>query len=127
MQVFGFHVYNLYSFPSILNGNVNKCYELVSSEIFCLFPLQHDNSLICKMCRLCEMFSLIFVSLMRTPSTFIFQRIKLKTVYSVCGICRIVTHTGWCHSFPLNCFALRLPTNQIDASVKSRFILELKD
>lgn len=94
MQVFGFHVYNLYSFPSILNGNVNKCYELVSSEIFCLFPLQHDNSLICKMCKLCEMFSLIFVSLMRTPSTFIFQRIKLKTVYSVCGICRIVTLVG---------------------------------
>ena len=49
MQVFGFHVYNLYSFPSILNGNVNKCSELVSSDIFCLFPLQHDSSLMCKM------------------------------------------------------------------------------
>lgn len=57
MQVFGFHVYNLYSFPSILNGNVNKCYELVSNDIFWLFPLQHDNLLICKMSELNEIFS----------------------------------------------------------------------
>lgn len=49
MQVFGFHVYNLYSFPSILNGNVNKYYELVSNDVFCLFPLQCDCFLICKM------------------------------------------------------------------------------
>lgn len=27
-----FHVYNLYSFPSILNGNVNKCSELVKKK-----------------------------------------------------------------------------------------------
>lgn len=55
MQVFGFYVYNLYGFPRILNGHVNKCYELVSSDIFCLFPLRCDSFLIRKMWKLNEM------------------------------------------------------------------------
>ena len=71
--------------------------------------------------------SLIFVSVVRTPDAFIFQGIKLKVVYSVHGICRIVTQGGWRHSFHLTILLYRLSTNQIDCSTKSRFILELKD
>lgn len=89
------------AFPSILNGTVNKCYKLVSTGIFCLFPLHRDSFLICNVWRWKErtfFCSLIFVSLVRTAKTSIFQAVTLKVVCSVCGICRIVfTHVCWCY------------------------------
>lgn len=129
MQVFGFHVYNLYSFPRILNGNVNKCYELVSSDLFCLFPLWCDSFLICKMWRFDEMILFIlcfFVSVVRMPSTFIFQGMELKAVSAVCAVCKIVfTHIGWCHSL-LTVLLYSCPPIKL-MLLLSRFILELKD
>lgn len=104
MQVFGFHVYNLYSFPSILNGNVNKCYESMSSDIFCLLPLQHDSFLICKIWKLSDVvfpFS-NFCDPGENTQYLRFPRKKLEVICSLCRVCRIVfTHIGWCHSLLL--------------------------
>lgn len=102
---------------------------VVSSDIFCLFPSQHDSSLMCKMWKLNAvfLFSDFFVSVVRTHLMLSkFFRIKLSNSLFSYEFAEL-SRKGICSSFQLTVLLYRLSTNQIDASTKSRFILELKD